>query len=109
MEKEPDETGRLRSLEMDELHELFDTDDFPMTTGEVVEQHGDLTVDYPGGGSEPLGEILETSGEEEYNTTDDLQLAVLNGVQRDAVGRPRYSDRDPPVVGEDRDPQQRSF
>lgn len=108
MEEEPDTTGRLRSLEMDKLHELFDTDAFPITTDEVVEQYGDLTVDYPGGGSEPLHEILHTSGDEEYGTTDDLQLAVLNGVQRDAVGRPRYSDRDPPVVGEDRDPR-RSF
>lgn len=108
MEEEPDTTGRLRSLEMDKLHELFDTDAFPITTDEVVEQYGDVEVDYPGGGSEPLGEILDTSGHEEYNTTDDLQLAVLNGVQRDAVGRPRYSDRDPPVVGEDRNPR-RSF
>lgn len=108
MEREPETTDRLRSLEMDKLHELFDADAFPTTTEEVVEQYGDIVVDYPGGGSEPLAEILHTSGSEEYGTTDDLQLAVLNGVQRDAVGRPRYSDRDPPVVGEDRNPR-RSF
>lgn len=108
MENEPDTTGRLRSLEMDRISELFDTDAFPTTTDEVLEEFGDVVIDYPGGGSEPLGEILRTSGKEEYGTTDDLQLAVLNGVQRDAVGRPRYSDRDPPVVGEDRNPR-RSF
>ncbi|WP_435176601.1 DUF5789 family protein [Halorussus sp. AFM4] len=108
MEKAPDTTGRLRSLEMDRIDELFDADAFPITTEEVQAEFGDLTVDYPGGGSEPLRQILDTAGHEEYGTTDDLQLAVLNGVQRDAVGRPRYSDRDPPVVGEDRNPR-RSF
>ncbi|WP_205427125.1 hypothetical protein [Halorussus sp. MSC15.2] len=86
METEPDETGRLRSLEMDHIHELFDTDAFPLTTEEVLAEFGDLVVDYPGGGSEPLRTILDTSGHEEYGTTDDLQLAVLNGVQRDASG-----------------------
>ncbi|MFC4550003.1 MULTISPECIES: DUF5789 family protein [Halorussus] len=109
MENEPDDTGRLRSLEMDKLHELFDPDDFPVTTDEVIEEFGDVEVEYPGGGSERLRGILDTSGHEEYGTTDDLQLAVLNGVERDAVGRPRYSDRDPPVVGEDRNPEQESF
>lgn len=106
MEKEPDKTGRLRSLEVERLQELFDTDSFPTTTDRVLEEFGDVVVEYPGGGSETLTDILETSGHEEYGTTDDLQLAVLNGVQRDAVGRPRYSDRDPPVVGEDREPRQ---
>lgn len=107
MESKPDTTGRLRSLEVDRISELFDRDGFPMTTDEVVEQYGDVEVQYPGGSFESLEEILATSsGNERYDSTDDLQLTVLTGVQRDAVGRPRYSDRDPPVVGEERKPRQ---
>lgn len=109
MEKAPTTTDRLRSLEMDRIDELFDADAFPTTTAEVVAEYGHVEVNYPGGGSETLEEILSvSSGDERYDTTDDLQLTVLTGVQRDAVGRPRYSDRDPPVVGEDRNPR-RSF
>ena len=50
--------------------------------------------------------MLQPSGTETYRTVDDLQLSVLNGVQRDAVGRSRYSDRDPPTAEEEYDSQQ---
>lgn len=95
MESDPDTTDKLRSLEIDDIHTLFDDDEdrFPVTTEEIIEEFGDLEVAYPGGGAEPLESVLGTSGMETYGTVDDLQLAVLNGVQRDAVGRPRYSDR----------------
>lgn len=106
METEPDSADELRSLDVDNVREVFDDDDMPMTTEEVIDEHGSAEISYPGGSSERLETVLETSGEETYRTTDDLQLAVLNGVQRDAVGRPRYSDRDPPGVSQDRDLEQ---
>lgn len=93
MESDPDTTDKLRSLEIDNIHELFGDVSLPRDTEEIVAEFGDVEVDYPGGGSETLEEILTTSGDETYDTVDDLQLAVLNGVQRDAVGQPRYSDR----------------
>ncbi len=89
---------------MNRIYDLFDGDELPATTDEIIEQYSDVVVEYPGGGAESLGSILTTSGKETYSNVDDLQLAVLNGVQRSAVGRPRYSDRDPPVMGEDRNP-----
>ena len=96
MESNPDETDELRSLDIDRIHELFDDDTLPATTDEILAEFGSVEIDYPGGSSETLESVLGTSGKETYETMDDLQLAVLNGVQRDAVGRPRYSDRDPP-------------
>ena len=74
------------------MSEIFDEDRFPATTEELIAEFGDVEVDYPMGG-EPLGDVLEASGSETYESADDAQLAVLNGVSRDAVGRPRYSDR----------------
>lgn len=106
MESSPDETDKLRSLEVDRIHELFDEGIFPATTDEILADFGDVQITYPGGGSETLTSVLGTSGKETYRTMDDLQLSVLNGVQRDAVGRPRYSDRDPPTVGEEHDLRQ---
>lgn len=107
MNDDPDATDKLRSLEMDRIHELFDEGMFPATTEEILAEFDDVVVEYPGGGSDKLSTILDTSGHEEYDEIDDLQLAVLNGVQRDAVGRPRYSDRSPELdQGYDRDNQQ---
>lgn len=105
MDSKPDTTERLRSLDMNRIGELFDDGMFPVTTDEVIAEFGEIELEYPGGGSERLQSVLATSGKETYDSMDTLQLAILNGVQRDAVGRPRYSDRDPPVVGEDRNPR----
>lgn len=105
MDDDLDTTDKLRSLDIDNIHELFDDGTLPMDTEEIIAEFGDVEIDYPGGGSESLEEVLTTSGDETYDTVDDLQLAVLNGVQRDAVGRPRYSDR-----AYDQDPDEsRSF
>ena len=108
MESDPDQTDELRSLDIDRIHELFDDDTLPATTEEILSEFGDVEIDHPGGASETLESVLSTSRSEKYETMDDLQLAVLNGVQRDAVGRPRYRDRDPPDVAEDYD-QRQSF
>lgn len=86
------EGGEMRSLEADQMSEIFDEDTFPTTTEELIAEFGDVELDHPMG-SEPLGDALEASGHETYESADDAQLAVLNGVSRDAVGRPRYSDR----------------
>lgn len=91
---------------MNRIYELFEQNRLPATTDEIIDEFGDVQIEYPGGGTERLESVLTTSGRETYTTVDDLQLAVLNGVQRSAVGRPRYSDRDPPVIGEDRNPRQ---
>ncbi|USZ67424.1 hypothetical protein NGM10_11880 [Halorussus salilacus] len=106
MDFTPNADDRLVSLQVERIDELLGDTDFPTTTDEVVAEFGDVVVEYAGGGSESLEGILRTAGDEEYATTDDLQLAVLNGVDRDAVGRPHYSDRDPPVSGVDRGPDQ---
>ncbi len=86
-------TNEVRSLEAEHVHELFDPDQFPVTTAEFLEEYGGLEIEYPWGDSERVEAILRTSGMETYRTQDDLQLALLNGVSRNAVGRPRYSDR----------------
>ena len=103
-----DQRDELKSLDMDRIGEIFGDDRFPVTREELVGEFGDVDINYPGGGSETLESVLETSGAETYQTVNDLQLAVLNGVPRDAVGRPRYSDRDPPTIGEGHD-QEQSF
>lgn len=86
------EDDDVRSLEMDEVTEIFDSNRFPLTTEEIIEEYGDHEIGYPNG-SERLADILETSGTETYENADELELAILNGVGREAVGRPRYSDR----------------
>lgn len=86
------ETDEVRSLEIGRISDLFEDQTLPVTTDEIVAEFGDVEVTYPRR-SERLAAILATSGTETYNTLDEIELAILNGVSRDAVGRPRYSDR----------------
>lgn len=89
-----DDADEIRSLEIGEINHLFDDSEstFPMTTADVLEEFSNVEISYPRE-SDTLRTILETSGHETYETRDELELAILNGVRRDAVGRPRYSDR----------------
>lgn len=106
MEDEPDATETRRSLDINRLFDLLDGQSFPADTAELCSAYDDVEITYPGGGSDPLARVLRTSGSQTYETMDDLRLSILNGVQRNAVGRPRYSDRDSPAVGYEHDNQQ---
>lgn len=101
------ETDEVRSLEIGSVSQLFGDASFPMTTDEVLAEFADVEITYPHR-SDSLRTILETSGHETYETQNELELAILNGVRRDAVGRPRYSDRgdSPHVIDEDMRGQQ---
>lgn len=87
-----EESTELRSVQHSKLAELFDTDRFPVTTETVLEEFGDIDVEYPHS-TESLATILKHSGSETYADLLQFEHAVLNGVSRGAVGRPRYSDR----------------
>ncbi len=92
MERTDQDTDAIRSLRMRDVSALFESSTFPLTTETVLEEFGNVEIEYPRG-SEPLRAILERSGHETYESQNILELAILNGVRRDAVGRPRYSDR----------------
>ncbi|RQG94651.1 DUF5789 family protein [Natrarchaeobius chitinivorans] len=82
----------FRSLGIGTGRRLYENVVFPATTEELLERFGDVEITYAHR-SDTLRAVLETSGHETYESRDDLELAILNGVRRDAIGRPRYSDR----------------
>ncbi|WP_408956749.1 hypothetical protein [Natrinema sp. 74] len=86
------DADEIKSLEIGAVSQLFDGATFPMTTDEVLADFGDVEIIYPRR-SDSLQAVLERSGHETYESRNELELAILNGVGRDAVGRPRYSDR----------------
>lgn len=104
-----EDADEIKSLELGSVSQLFGDATFPMTTDEVLAEYADVEIGYPRR-SDSLRTILETSGHETYETQGELELAILNGVRRDAVGRPRYSDRgDSPHAVDDEMRGQQSF
>ena len=97
------DSTELRSVQHSQLTDLFDSDSFPVTTEDLLEEFGDIVVQYPHS-AESLATILKYSGSETYMDQTHLEHAVLNGVSRSAVGRPRYSDRGLDIDNRDRMP-----
>ncbi|WP_436346497.1 DUF5789 family protein [Natronorubrum sp. FCH18a] len=87
----------------------FDADyDYPMTTEELIEEHGDRTLELPNG-TETVGDVLARLESETFESSDDVRLALSCAVSNKAIGRVGYSDRDPNPVGSPYTPDAVSF
>lgn len=92
---------------MTEAEEAFDAQQYPMTTEELIEVTGDLTLELPNG-TETLADALSRSAPETFQSAEDARLTAYAGVSGKAIGRKGYSDRDPVCMGES-GPDQVSF
>lgn len=80
--------------------EAFESYDYPITSEEIIETDGDITLELPNG-TERLGEALSRSAPETFESAEDAEFAAYSGVSSKAIGRKGYSDRDPICMGED--------
>lgn len=77
----------------------IDAHQYPATTAELVEAHGNVPLELPNG-SESVGEVLSRLGEATYESPEEVHEALQSVVGHEAVGRRFYSDRDAPTLGE---------
>lgn len=84
----------------DVLEERFDDQEFPTTTSEFIEAHGDAEVALPNG-AVTLAEVLGRLPEETLASPEEARLSTYSAVGEAAIGRKAYSDRDPTALGED--------
>ncbi|MWG32998.1 DUF5789 family protein [Halomarina oriensis] len=73
--------------------EDFDPEDvdYPISTADLREEHGDVTLDMQGEET-TLGEVL-AGYDDELQDVEALREAVMTMLPDDAVGREDYSDR----------------
>ncbi|THE63423.1 DUF2795 domain-containing protein [Salinadaptatus halalkaliphilus] len=86
----------------------IDDHEYPATTEELIEAHGDRTLELPNG-SETVADVLGRLEAETFDSPEDARLAVYSAVSNKAVGRVGYSDRDPTPVGSPYKPDAVSF
>ncbi|CAJ53537.2 DUF5789 family protein [Haloquadratum walsbyi] len=94
-------------MRLNHADDLINRHEFPATTEDIVEAHGEETIELPNGTTQ-LGEVLTRAGSETYTCASDVQSALFCGLGSEAIGRRYYSDRDAYTTGED-GPQQVSF
>ncbi len=82
-----------------EVAGVVDDHSYPTTTGQLIDEHGDLEMSLPNGDA-TLGEILALLPDETLESAEDARLSTYSALSEAAIGRKGYSDRDPTSMGE---------
>jgi hypothetical protein len=84
----------MTAIRLPEARDLFSrTLSFPATDDEVLAELGDVTIEAQFGTDETIGDAIERSGADEFDTADELFDTLLACVGEEYVGRKQYDDR----------------
>jgi len=87
------ESDREEGVNFTDINPLLAELDYPITAAEFVERHGDHTVERTNADSITVRELFAGTGEDTFESADEVRQAILNFMPRESVGRQRYSDR----------------
>jgi len=93
--------NRELGLELGDVAEELASEEYPIGHDELLEKHGDETIEMAGN-TTTLEELIGPLGEDEYQDYEQVEQAIMNMVSDEAIGRKNYSDRTPPATGEQR-------
>ena len=96
------EDDREQGIDFGEADDAIDAASYPLTLDELLADHGDAELTM-GDETTTLREVLGPLGGEEYESAEEVRQAVFNMVDREAVGRQRYTDRGEASGGEHED------
>jgi len=66
---------------------------FPVDRDEVVDRLGSVEIEGPTESPETVEEVLSRTGEETFESADDLYDALIGSVGHEYIGRRFYDDR----------------
>lgn len=66
---------------------------FPTTRATVLESVGDIELNAPTGENRTIGEVIERSETEEFDSADSLYGTLMTFVGEEFIGRKYYDDR----------------
>jgi hypothetical protein len=66
---------------------------FPVDREAVFDAMGDVEIDGPTDNPETVGEVLERSGAESFQSADELYDTIIGTIGSEYVGRRFYDDR----------------
>ncbi|THE66714.1 hypothetical protein D8Y22_00895 [Salinadaptatus halalkaliphilus] len=95
------DNGRELGVDVGALDDELESHDYPTSQDDLLEEYGDREV-VMGDETMTLEELIGPMGEDEYESADEVEQAIMNMVSDEAIGRKNYSDRTPPAAGEDR-------
>ncbi|WP_115863122.1 DUF5789 family protein [Halorussus litoreus] len=89
---ESGDDDREMGLELGDITDEIENEEYPISAEELMDKYGDHEIGLPDG-EERLDEVLATGGDEQFESADEVEQAILNRVGGEAVGRQGYTDR----------------
>ena len=93
--------SRRQGVELGDLGEKLRGHEYPVSQDELLEAYGDEELELAEE-TATLEELISPLNEDEYESYDELEGAIMNMVGDEAIGRKNYSDRTPYAPGEER-------
>ena len=95
------ESNRTLGVELGELGENLESHEYPASQEELVDAYGEAEIELE---EETITfeDLISPLNEDEYQSYEEVEGAIMNMVGDDAIGRKNYSDRTPYAPGEDR-------
>lgn len=88
--------SREHGVDFGSLREKLESHEYPTTLEELLAAYGDAKLDLSDSSTtlrEILGEQSESTGEQRFESAEEVQQSVFNMVGEGAIGRKGYSDR----------------
>lgn len=88
-----DDTDRVQGVDFANVDTVFEGLSYPITAGELVEQHGDREIERTNAGPITIRELFAYMGETTFESKQQVRQMILGQMPRDSEGRTNYSDR----------------
>lgn len=95
-----DDTDREEGVDFAEVNPVLEELSYPITTEELVEQHGDRELGRTNADPISLRELFEYMGEDTFESPEGARQMIMSQMPRESVGRRHYSDRGGNLPGE---------
>ena len=84
---------REEGVDFTAIDPVLETVSYPLTKEAFVADFGEANVERTNAGPITIGELFAGTGDDEFESPDDVRQAILALMPRESVGRQRYSDR----------------
>jgi len=87
------DADREEGVEFGDVDPVLQDLSYPISKAEFVEQQGDLAVERTNSSPIAVRDLFEGTGDDTFESPDELRQSMLNLMPHETVGRQRYSDR----------------
>ncbi|WP_436932298.1 DUF5789 family protein [Halosimplex halobium] len=94
-----DDTDHEQGVEFGSIESVFEEVSYPVTAGDLVDEYGDREIQRTSAEPIAVRDLFAGSGDQSFESDEELRQGMLNMMPAESVGRQRYSDRG----GSDRD------